>query len=176
MRSLYGFSGLVLRSVGRPQTELLIQVLFAGGVAAASFTGARAGIAGVAGGVACFVCFVGGPLFITMAARVSRVGLLSVLRCASGPAVAAAAAAAIASIGAQAGAALWPRVASLAALAVGGTAGLLTYALTLRLVAGDLFVEARSRLIEALRARCPGRASVASTSVGSLLRSRETKV
>jgi PST family polysaccharide transporter len=175
MRSLYGFSGLVLRSVGRPQTELLVQVLFASGVAAASFTGARAGIAGVAGGVACFVCFAGGPLFITMAARVSRIGLLSVLRCASGPAIAAVAAAAVASIGGQAGGLMWPEVPALGTLVVGGAAGLLTYALTLRLVAGDLFAEARSRLMEALRARSPGRASVASTSAAGPLRSQETE-
>ena len=175
MRSLYGFSGLVLRSVGRPQTELAIQTVFAGGVAVASFIGARGGIGGVAAGGALFVCLLGGPLFITMAARASRVGLLSVLRCASGPAFAAAAAAAIASVGGRAGAVMWPQAPALAALAVGGMVGLLTYVVALRLVAGDLFVEARSRLPEALRAGGLGRILGGSTAPEPRLQSRESK-
>lgn len=151
MRSLYGFAALVLRAVGRPQIELLIQSFFCAGIAMSVAVGARGGINGVAAGVAGFVCLVGGPLFITVAARVSGVGLIEVLRCAGGPAAAAGVAGVVAFAAGRVAAGAWPEAPGFVLLASGAGAGLLAYGVALRAIAGDLFGEARSRLVEALR-------------------------
>jgi PST family polysaccharide transporter len=157
-RSLYMLAGSVLRSVGRPQTELVLQAVFCLGVAVAAAIGARAGINGVAAAVALFVCFVSAPLFIAVTAKAAGTNLTRALLSALAPA-AASALGGLAALGAvRAVTAAWPQVPALVSLAVGLVPGLLVYAAGLRLVAPDLFSEAVSRL-RVLLAR-PPRATV----------------
>jgi len=160
IRALYGFSGPMLRATGRPRAELLLQAFLCAGVGVAAAVGARAGVNGVAAAVAAFMLFLGGPVFIQVAAgfakanpslqashRVSGLGLRAVLSAAAAPALAAGLGGAAALAGVRALAGLHGDAPPLLLVLAGLGCGLVTYLVALRALAADLLVEARTHLL-----------------------------
>jgi PST family polysaccharide transporter len=160
MRALYGFSGPMLRAIGRPRIELVLQAFLCLGVGVASVLGARGGVNGVAAAVTAFVFCLGGPVFIGVSARVTGLGLYGVLRSAAAPALAAAVGGGAAFFAARAAATLCPLAPSLLPLLSGLAIGLLAYVLGVRALAPDLLAEAHDHLFKGLFTRVRPPASI----------------
>jgi PST family polysaccharide transporter len=143
MRALYGFSGPMLRAIGRPRVELALQGFLFLGVGVASVWGARAGVNGVAAAVTAFVFLAGGPVFVAVGARATGLALSDVLLPAIAPAFAAGLAGS-AALAATRGTQAFALLASPPLpLAMGLAVGLFAYLAGLRAFAPDLLAEAR---------------------------------
>lgn len=152
-RSLYTFTGAVLRAVGKPQIELLLQAMLFAGVAAAALIGSRGGIVGVAAAVAGFISLLAAPTFLAVTAREARSGLLRTLREVAAPAGASAAGGAAAFGLARAAAKLSPGAPDVLVLVAGAAVGVALYAVTMRGAAPDLLGEVWKRVRSAFGAR-----------------------
>lgn len=152
-RSLYTFAGSVLRSVGRPKTELLFQVVFCAGVATAVAVGARSGVNGVAAAVAAFVCCVAGPLFVRATARAAGAGLIRAVLTVLPAGVAAAIGGALALAAARLLVVVWPGIPAVFVLAVGGMTGASAYALMTYWLSRDFVADVHGRLCDLVLGR-----------------------